>query len=248
MSTYRRIYLFDDMKLDDRSRRRRSKRVGLAAFKFWRGLSATLKPRYRVPYNAAMNIEVRGDVIRLTLAHPSRGPGRLVRAVEYGYGSGGYGTTGPYDMRTTLLKSKKTRTTKSGARVLSVPMRVTRRQMTAWGGGSWKGYRAAQQLSDTVRMSPTHTVWGKSLSDPSHYARKLQPRARNVPGIGHVPAHKTDPMAGLYKFRGSKGQTSYGTFRTISSRGKPWVHPGISAARLLRKTADHIHVLAKEMT
>jgi hypothetical protein len=234
--------------LTDRDARARARRVGVLAFKAWRGMTSTLKPRYRVPYNAAMSVRVRdANTVILTL-DPPRETATLVRSVEYGFGPGGVGTTGPYDMRKTLTRpgTKSLRTGRDGTRYLSVPMRKTTRRIIQRGG--YAAYAAVQRLEASVR-GVGFTAWGGRLANPSGYAAKIHPHARNVKGIGHVPPHATDPLANMYRFKkpGAKGGSTYGIFRTISSKGKPWVHPGIRSHRFIRKVARLIPQIVKDV-
>ena len=189
-----------------------------------------------------MRVEVSATKVTLRL-DPSPETETLVRSAEYGFGPGGVGTSGPYDMRNTLLKSSSARVDRKGNKYLNVPMRKTRQQIVALGGSS--AYKAAKSLLASVRGS-SGTAWGGRLANPSGFAERIQKHARHVPGIGHVPAHKTDPLANMYRFRAKRGST-YGTFRRIAENGKPWVHPGVKARRLMRKVSRAVPRIVKEV-
>ena len=227
------VNLREVLGLSDRNRMARARRIGLALWREWRALSASLPPRFRVPYNAAMDMDVTPRTVKLVL-----GGDTLVRSVEYGFGAGGVGTRGSYDMRFTHLRAqtKSIRQSRSGFMYLNVPFRVTKRGMNAMAASSG-AYRKASQLEASVR-SNMGTAWGGRLSNPSQLAQKLKPH------------HATDPLAGLYKHKkpGDKKAT-YGTFRRMSfgPNGKPWMHPGIPAHRLMRKVADQVQRIVSEV-
>ena len=222
----------------------RIKRIGAAIHRFWVKKTDKLGPRYKQPYRAAMHVEVSDRTATLSL-DPSPETSTLVRSVEYGFGPGGVGTSGPYDMRTTLLKSSSARTDRHGNKYLNVPMGITTRRIASLGGSA--AYKAAKRLMASVRTA-AGTKWGGRLANPSGFADRIQKQSRHVPGIGHVPAHKTDPLANLYRFKRPKRRGStYGTFRRISEHGKPWVHPGIKAHRFMRKVARAIRRIVREV-
>ena len=243
MVTKRKINLASRINMSPRQRTARLNRVASAAVKTWRSLSSSLGARYRLPYNAAMRVTVKPSQGTISLSLSTSGAqGKLVRSIEYGYGPGGFGTSGAYDMRRTLLKSSSTKLGRNG-RYLAVPIGKTTRTIISHGGNT--AYAMARRL-DASLMTQTGTKWGGRLPNPSRLAAKIHSRARHVPGIGHVPPHATDPLANLYRFKrpGSRG-SKYGIFRTISANGKPWVHPGIKARRFMRKVAKLLPEIAK---
>lgn len=244
MATVRTIDYAKITGMTKRNKRAHLKRVASGALSAWKAMAKSLPHRYRQPYMRAMRISVSEGQSQIKLSLDTSGKmGKLVRSIEYGFGPGGVGTVGPYDMRTTLLKSAKARVGMNG-KYLNVPMRRTKVQITSFGGTA--AYRAALQLNASVRVSKNRTLWGGRLSNPSGFAHKIHKTARHVAGIGRVPAHATDPLASMYRFKkaGQRG-SRYGVFRTISQGGKPWVHPGIKARRFMRKVAKMLPTIGK---
>lgn len=239
MATRRNIDLYKALGLDERAIKLRSKRIAAALWSRWAGLASGLPVRYRKPYRGGMRMKVKGSHVTFELVG-----GTFVRSIEYGYGAGGVGTTGRYDMRRTLLKSTKARTGKNG-RYLNVPMGMTTRKMRSMPGGE-NAYRMARQLVATVRSGRGRMLGGKL---PRGLTPKLLPQGRRVAGIGYQPPHATDPTHGMRRYKATRGsmKSTYGTFRTISERGKPWVHPGIKASRLMRKVARMVPAVVREV-
>lgn len=237
MATTRSLNLIKALGLDKHSQEQRLKRIAAATWSRWRGLTNGLKPRYRGPYQAAMAVRVQGTKIILTLDG-----GVMARSVEYGFGPGGVGTFGPYDMRRTLLKSPKAKMGPKG-KYMNVPMGMPTRKMRGMQGGE-RAYAAAKQLSLTARTKGG-TLWGGSL--PHGMTPKLRPQGRRVPGIGYVPPHRNSPTDSLYRRRSGKGRSQYFSFRTISQGGKPWVHPGIKPRRFIRKVAKMVPAIVREV-
>jgi hypothetical protein len=227
--------------LDDRAKEKRSKRIAAALWSRWRGMARTLPSRYRQAYMSAMQMKVQGSHVEFSLAGD-----KLARSVEYGFGPGGVGTQGPYDMRKTLLRSggRSVRVSRRGDRYLRVPIGMSTRRMRSMPGGS-RAYQAARQLEVTSR-GPGGKLLGGRL--PKGMTPKLRPQGRRVPGIGYVPPHRTDPTHGLRRYsQGVSGGSTYGTFRTISQGGKPWVHPGIKARRFIRKMSRQVKHVVREV-
>jgi hypothetical protein len=242
MPTRRNTDLYRILGLDDKARDQRSKRIAAALWSRWQGMVNSLPPRYRASYRAAMRLEAKGSHVELELDGDS-----LAASVEYGFGPGGVGTQGPYDMRRTLLRSGG-KSVKTGARgrYLSVPMGMSARKMRAMRGGE-RAYRMARELVSTVMSRGGNTKWGGSL--PRGLTHKIRPKGRMVPGIGYQPPHATDPTHGIRRYVQKAGAVrgAYGTFRTISQGGKPWVHPGIKARRLIRKVAGMVGAVVREV-
>lgn len=242
MPTRRNIDLYKLLGLDAKAREQRSRRIASALWARWQGMVNGLPPRYRASYQAAMKLRTKGSHVELELQGDS-----LAGSVEYGFGPGGVGTQGPYDMRKTLLQAGG-KGVKRGARgmYLNVPMGVSARKMRAMRGGE-KAYRLARRLVSTVMSRGGNTQWGGAL--PKGLTQKLRPRGRMVPGIGYQPPHATDPTHGARRYVQKAGAVrgSYGGFRTISQGGKPWVHPGIKARRFIRKVAGMVGAVVKEV-
>lgn len=145
---------------------------------------------------------------------------------ELGLGPGGIGTSGPFDLRDTLLKPS-TRSIRQGKKglYLNVPFSMTAAAIRAVGGAA--ALKAARALPATVSRNG-RTEWGGRLPPG------LAPKQR-----AH---HHSDPLAGLvrreapYSAGAAPGsQSTYSKWRTISQNGKPWMHPGIVAAHIADK-------------
>ena len=241
MATQRNIDLYKILGIDDKARKKRTKRIGAALWSRWAGMVRGLPTRYRKAYRGAMRLSVKGSQVTLALDAD-----KLVRSVEYGFGPGGVGTSGPYDMRKTLLTSPAAKMGRSG-KYLAVPMNMPTRKMRGGQGGE-RAYRMARQLTASVMSTGggKNTRWGGGL--PRGLTSKLRSTGRTVPGIGFQPAHATDPTHGTRRFvPRAGGGAKYGSFRTISQRGKPWVHPGIKAHRFIRKVARMVPAVVKEV-
>lgn len=236
--TRRNIDLYQALGLDDKARKQRAKRIAAALWSRWRGLTRGLPGRYKSSYQSAMRLSVRGSHVELSLEGDT-----LSGSVEYGYGPGGIGTQGPYDMRKTLLRSNSAKSGPKG-RYLSVPMGMTTRKLRGMKGGS-RAYRMARQLASSVVSAGGNTKWGGAL--PRGLVPKLRAQGRTVPGIGFQPPHATDPAHGLRRVKRGGGSSRYGTFRTISEGGKPWVHPGIKARRFIRRVSGMVRSVVREV-
>lgn len=82
---------------------------------------------------------------------------------------------------------------------------------------------------------------------PGRLGAGFAPKMRSKPNFlmdpmsGNVRVqepHRNDPLAGLVKFGktyASTTQSTYGTFRRMSSKGKPWIHPGIKPRKFAEK-------------
>lgn len=159
--------------------------------------------------------------------------GTFPNMFEQGLGPQGVGSEGPFDLRTTLLQPT-TRSIRQGKKgpYLHVPFGRSIAFIKSQGGDD-----AAEKFRNlgATTSRAGKTVWGEKL--PPGLAPKV------------APHHATDLLAGTYRNEGvySKASTpgaasSTGkAFRTISQGGKPWIHPGIRAARI----AD---IVMREMT
>lgn len=239
MATVKNIDLYKMLGLDDKARKQRGERIGAALWARWAGMANGLPGRYRKAYKAAMRMKVRGSHVELTLDG-----GKFARSIEYGFGPGGVGSSGPYDMRKTLLRSPKAKMGKHG-KYMSIPMGMSTRRMRGMQGGE-QAYRMARGLAASVTSRKGNTQWGGSL--PKGLVPKLRSQGRMVPGVGYQPAHATDPLHGMKKMkpRGG-GRSSYVSFRTIAEHGKPWIHPGIKARRFIRRVAKMVPAVVKEV-
>lgn len=165
-----------------------------------------------------------------------------------------------HDLRDTVLRSAKTRTSKDGHRYLSIPFRMNMpgasgrngnvigapyeaTDRSALGDQTVQSLRAqvsrdARALSPSV-MDGRKMKWGERLS-----AAQGGPLLR--------PRHATGLYTGMYrkeKQYGKTKQSTYGTFRTISTNpdsiradgtGMNWSHPGIEARNLFQVANEYL--------
>lgn len=150
--------------------------------------------------------------------------GTFPNMFEQGLGPGGVGTEGPFDLRTTLLQPT-TRSIRMGKKGLYLHVPFDRSVAFIKSQGGDEAAEKFRNLGATTSRAGK-TVWGEKLP----------------PGLAPKAAehHATDLLAGTYRNEGvySKASTpgaasSTGrAFRTLSQGGKPWIHPGIRAARI----------------
>jgi hypothetical protein len=198
-----------------------------------RAARSRLGSRRANAYIRAMRVEPTQHGFRLAL--------RSTRAMmlELGMGPGGIGTQGPYDMRKVLLRpgTRSVRRSKDGHLYLHVPFRMTKAKIVALGGhGAYTAAHALQATTTITTGSGRRTVtWGRDLRTGKHSALPAGMAMRQ-------PGHATDRLARTYKFhrlehlvRGGPVRATYGNFRTISDgpKGKPWMHPGVRAHRIM---------------
>ena len=170
----------------------------------------------------------------------------LAHMVEQGMGSGGIGTSGPYDVRKYLLRAstRNIRRRKDGGLYLHVPFGRTAKQLKADYGKevAQRARRLAATTTDANRM----TRYGGRL--PPNMVPKLKPH------------HVSDPLAGMVRrastySRGKGGkprmQTSgYQTWRTASySNTDPdaWMSSGIRARRIMNEVARQLPTLIAQV-
>lgn len=231
-----------------------AKELATNAYSEWERMVGEMNPRFQDPYRSAMNMYRSGNDIVIELDYGKAGTKRdFVRAIEYGFGGGGIGTSGNYDMRDTLLKSASVKYSQDGSRYLDVPLKMSASQVARLGGES--AVEAARKLAyfraaEDRRASIKRYQFG----NPSGYSGLLQPNGRTVKLSGvktYVPAHHSDPLANLYRFKKPKGDTQqgeFGTFRRISDgpNGKPWVGAPIKQHRLMRRLKNQMPKLIRK--
>lgn len=148
-----------------------------------------------------------------------KGHPKLAQMVEFG--------ATPFDLRETLLKSttRSVRVAKAGHLYLYVPFRLTTRRIRALGGS------VAERAARALAPYPT-----KGARLPEGMSEKLD------------PYHATDPLASLVRHAPQAGQrgSTYMTWRTISQRGKPWIHKGIKGRHFMRKLAEEAPDIARK--
>ena len=154
----------------------------------------------------------------------------IAHMVEQGMGSGGIGTTGPYDVRKYLLRAstRNIRRSKNGKLYLNVPFGHSPKQIKSQYGAKIR--QAMQRLKATTTDANRQTRYGGRL------APDLVPRLK--------PHHVSDPLAGMVRLastysKGASGprtQTAgYRTWRRASYANTDpdaWMSSGIRARRI----------------
>ena len=160
--------------------------------------------------------------------------GVIPNMIEQGLGPSGVGSTGPFDMRTFILKNKIS---------ANIPFHFA--GIAASSGGT-------EVVAKTMRTVATGSVATRAmqLRGKERLPAGLVPRMRPKNETTYNPAtgepiqrlaHKVDPLAGMRSGGSSwgitKGQTNKEliTFRRISWAGKPWIHPGIWPRHLAKR-------------
>lgn len=228
--------------------------VGAAAFATWKQMAQNELHASARDYMQGLQLEHAnqkqvGWTSRIVLN------GTVPNMIEQGWPGG--------NMRAWMLKSPKAKSTKDGGKYLVVPYRH--------GVPSTKGrnvgnpmpkdvYGAAKQLAPTFTsvFEPTsltgrlrsQTTWGGRLTRQGLSALELSPKARQKvqDRLNELkrPWHTTSIWTGMIRneaqYEKAK-QSSYATFRTISSRSRDprsWMHPGITARHFATRTQDKI--------
>lgn len=239
--------------------------VGAAAFAAWKKFAQTELGSTSRDYIQGLQLAQEGATVTITLN------GVLPNLIEQGFEGG--------DMRQWMLRSPKSKPMKGGGRYLVIPFRhgVPSTKGRNVGRPMPKEiYRAAKALPATTSMVIQPTS-GK-LSARTQWGRRLmpdQPRVgRNRQGLHDLglpptarrqareklhelmrPWHTTSIWTGMVRneamYKNAK-QSSYGTFRTISSNifrrdPRSWMHPGIKARNFAPRVQNQIVSVLSEV-
>lgn len=208
-------------------RKRIVRSIGSAAMQHWKKLAQSELRSTSRDYIAGLQRIKNG--IELV--------GTLPNQIEQGWSGG--------DMRGWMSKSGKAKRTKDGGWYLHVPFRHGSSKSGGRNVGApmpQKVGAAARKLSPPTLSAPGQgTKWGERLSPHKGPGEKIR-------GILNTKAkdwHTTSIYTGMVrkeKVYQNATQSSYGTFRTISSKGDPrsWIHPGIRARRFAPRVREHI--------
>lgn len=160
----------------------------------------------------------------------------------------------PFDMKKMLDTSLKVRTSKAGKRYLIIPFRHNTPGHSAHAPPMPEGvYKQAKHLA-----ASQITGHGKRLSGTGAWDIKTkqpaQVRARSYDWGGRLPAglsrkikpeHRSDPHAGMVRFKEASGGSSFLTFRVMVEGSSGWIKPakpGLfiaqNVAESLQRTAD----------
>jgi hypothetical protein len=155
----------------------------------------------------------------------------------------------PYDLKKMLDTSMKVRVSKAGRRYLVIPMRQNSPGNTAHAPAmSDDVYAEAKQLSHSrvtgagTRLSGTGTFSPKSRQAVRVAARKYA-WGGSLPA-GLIPKladhHKTDPAAGMVRFKEKTGGSSYLTFRIMIEGSPGWIIPARPGLWIAKNVADSL--------
>jgi hypothetical protein len=240
-----------DFGFDKKNRLRRMRRIADVVIAEWKAEARlALKSSYSDYVKSITPVEISEHRVIIDL------PGddvpdnisTLARIVEFGMGPGGIGTTGAYDVRTFLLRrsTSNIRTGKNGPYV-RVPFErsLAAIQSTATRGKKSAAVDAVKNLTATVTRDNMTTNWGERLS-----AGFAHVRVNPTTGI----PHKTDYLHGMIR-KASKGSTAsgggqtsgFGTFRTASWAGNPWMSKGVTPRKIGEKIQRKLHKIIHEM-
>lgn len=220
--------------------------LGAAAFANWQMLAQRELKSTARDYVQGLSLEQNGNVVTISLN------GAMPNMIEQGWDGG--------DMRAWMLKSPKSKATKDGGRYLVVPFR---HGVPGTGGRNVGAamppeiHNVAKRLFGTkapVQGSQNKTVWGGRLTKDAVRAAPFLSKAEKAQVRAKLdelkkPWHTTSVWTGMVRNEAKyakTSQSSYWTFRTISTRGDPrsWIHPGIVArnfaAQVQGKIADSL--------
>lgn len=160
----------------------------------------------------------------------------------------------PYDLKKMLDTSLKVRVSKAGNRYLIIPFRHNTPGNTAIAGAmprkvytEAKELKASQITGHGTRVSGTGAFDIKTKAPATVRARKYLWGGRVGAGAAPKlhPEHKTDPYAGMVRFKESTGGSTYLTFRVMSEKSTGWIigaRPGLflaqHVAESLQRMAD----------
>ncbi len=246
--------------MGDREKQRAMRTLGDVILAEW-GAQARAAIKSRTMLSAYLKSlairEVTASKVSVQLPGPEAGKSAvLARMAEFGMGPGGIGTTGPYDIRTFVLKegTRKLRVGKTGPYV-NIPFDMSPGQIEAHGGS--KALKMARALHPYGRnLKPEHSV----AVDKSGKRRKLRLPA-GLAEIGRNPttgqSHVSDPLEGTVRLTSSYSRrsdgstvtqtTGYRKWRRMSWAGNPWMHPGVPALHLGEKVAREVPRLVGEV-
>jgi hypothetical protein len=203
---------------------------------YWNQLVAQRVPKeQQAEYKRCMVVRISNNHIYIYLDTSLSPVGGRVKDLERGKPT--------WIMNPVLLKNATKRSDKSG-KYADIPMVRSKEEILSRGG------EPAMAAVNRLRYA-SKWQWkedNKFKLKPG-WAHPIHDNVRNVRVNGStiaVPAHATDPLAGLYKVkRGGKAQ--YVNFRRITENGKHWIGKSVQARRLLRKVRNRLEALGKEV-
>lgn len=162
------------------------------------------------------------------------------------------------DLRTTILKSPRAKTSQDGHKYMAIPFR----HGTPGTSGRNVGrpmpkpiHNVARHLAPTMAGSQGQRAMGERL----HAGMKMGQRARTILQTKERSWHSGSIYTGMIRKvevygRSSGGvttQSSYQTFRTISENvrrdARHWIHPGIKARRIIPRVQKLVAEIAPKV-
>lgn len=242
--------------MDSAGRMARMRRIGDVILAEWKAEARGVLRATLTPYIQALAIRSLSER-EVSVCLPAPGVdgkiAQLARIAEFGMGAGGIGTSGPYDVRTFLLRG----TTKSfhpgphGACKVKgphvhVPFGFRQMDVGLVASGGPVGSQAAVQAASALKATTSdghRTIWGGRL--PQGMAEKLKPH--NVTD----PLHGMIRRAAAFSSKGGKTvtqTTGFSTFRTASwgnTDPMAWRSSGVTGRRIGDKIASRLSEILK---
>lgn len=223
-----------------------------------RSVALTGVERWQRAVHAAPLWEGERDAYSNSIRAEQVGPIEWVIVSDYRYVQDIESGRPPYDMKKMLNTSLKVRLSSKGRRYLIIPMRHNTPGNTALARPMPKDVHAQAQRLKSSEITehgqrPSGTgAWDINTKAPAQVrARKYLWGGRLAAGTAPKlkPAHKSDPYAGMVRFKADDGSgkrySTYMTFRVMVEGSPGWIipaRPGMwiakAVAESLQRTAD----------
>lgn len=214
---------------------------------------SSLKGNVQQSYLRSLSIN-QADENGISVSLPKPGQSAtLALMYELGMGSGGIGTTGPYDMRKFMLqeKTRNIRRDKKGNLYLNVPFKKSAKKLQS---ENEEVYKKAKKLSPMISF---HANAGNVTPQGSPRGAKGNQLPRGLVAK-KAPHHAVDIYAGMRRqastYSNKQGkpvtQTSgYITWRrmTLDQKAPKWMHPGIKPLNLADRVFNVLPQLIDEV-
>ncbi len=168
----------------------------------------------------------------------------------------------PHDLRATVLRSPKAKTSKEGHKYMAVPFRH--------GTPGTTGRNVGREMPKAIHKVARHLAPHMTVGVVTMKGKRLQPSSRMGKAAKEVLTKKERSWHSASIYLGmirkaemrtretgkKKGEhfaqtTGYSTFRTISENVRKaeqhWMHPGIRARRIATKVGKHIREIANSV-
>lgn len=201
-------------------------------------------------YIKSLGLTVERDrvVVSLPGAEASGKHAMLARIQEFGFGPGGIGTQGEYDMRVAgqkLLSSKKVKQGKNGP-YLVIPFTFNTKEASAAAGTNAprlfnKLAQDGKAVFSRASSEKGRTMWGTRL--PASQGNRLKSHHVSTQAAGMVR------MGAVSGSSGKMRTSSYKTFRTVSMANTDpmaWRSKGVEAKNIAETVAEAVPELIAE--